>query len=989
MTNLSLYLLGPVRAKLNKKNVEVKPRKALALLIYLAVTAERQARDSLATLLWPESNQRLARHALRGRLSELNLTLGGNWIEADRESIGLRAGLALDVAEFKRLLSQKASDPQPLITAVNLYRDDFLTGFTLPGCPQFDEWQYFQSESLRQSLASVLEGLIGLLSDRGDYEAAIPYARRWLSLDPLHEAAHRQLMQLYAQSGQPAAALRQYERCRQTLADELGISASPKTTSLYNDIRAGRLTATTIISPAPLLPRSSAPSRHNLPAQSTPFIGRTRELADLSRLLKDPAIRLVTILAPGGMGKTRLARAAAEQHLSEFTDGVFFVPLAPLRAASGIVTAIAENIGYSFYGENPPAQQLMDFLQDRSLLLVLDNFEHLLNGAPLVADILRTTPEMRVLATSRERLNLHGETVFSLDGLAIPEANPVDLSGTPEDAPEYDAVTLFIQSARRACPDFELRPGDLDYLTRICRRTAGMPLAIELAASWADVLSLAQIAAELQQGIDILETDMRDLPARHRSIRVTFEGTWERLSDDERAIFGKLSVFRAGFTLAAAQTVAGANARHLRGLAHKALIQWESNQRFTVHELLRQFGASKLAEMGQLLAIQARHAAYFTDFMAERKQDIKTNRQLEALELIDPDFENVRTAWLHVVRHQQWAQLPAFLLSLWFYCDARMRSQEAIDLLAQAENALRSAPSSVATELALGRVLAPLGWFYSDLGFAEKGATTCDEAINILRQYDSSEDLLAALFDRQRTAFDLFQPDVVVNLAEEGLEIAQAINDKYWAGHLMVWAGAGPQGGLEVNHGQTRQFAERALALCEELGNRWGMIRALEVLSQVCWRQAQYVRAKHCVEQALLIAKSFGRARTLAGLYSVQARIARSEADYATAQMSWRQTLHLYRDTGYTWMLPLPLRHLAQLYVDQYDFEKAVMILATIQPHHLSASANDQKVQALLDELKTRLDPDRFAAAWSHGQQRTLNALVAEVLSDDAGRELM
>jgi DNA-binding SARP family transcriptional activator len=239
MADLSLYLLGPPRVKLDDDYIEVKPRKALALLIYLAVTAEPHSRDFLATLLWPFSDQCRARHALRNRLCELKQALGNDWIDAGREILGLRSGCWLDVAEFQQYLAQDVSDPQILSKATVIYRDNFLNGFTLPDCPQYDKWQYFQKEGLRQALASVLDRLVEILSDRGDYQTAVSHARRRLALDPLHEPACRQLMRLYALSGQHSAALRQYDLCRQNLAEELGVQPEKETTILYEQIRDG------------------------------------------------------------------------------------------------------------------------------------------------------------------------------------------------------------------------------------------------------------------------------------------------------------------------------------------------------------------------------------------------------------------------------------------------------------------------------------------------------------------------------------------------------------------------------------------------------------------------------------------------------------------------------------------------------------------------------------------------------------------------------
>ena len=249
MASLKLYLLGLPRIELDEQLVTIQRRKALALLFYLAINGKSQSRDTLATLLWPDNNQKQARLALNRHLFELREQLGGDWLESDHQTIGLRADadLWLDVDLFQRHLATCAGAiptcRAPLTQAVSLYRADFLTGFTLLDCPEFDEWQFFQSEGLRQQFAAALERLIQIQQDQDDYEAAIPHARRWVALDPLHEPAQRYLMQLYAQTGQQAAALRQYQLCRQTLEDELGAAPDAQTTMLYERIRSGALSS--------------------------------------------------------------------------------------------------------------------------------------------------------------------------------------------------------------------------------------------------------------------------------------------------------------------------------------------------------------------------------------------------------------------------------------------------------------------------------------------------------------------------------------------------------------------------------------------------------------------------------------------------------------------------------------------------------------------------------------------------------------------------
>ena len=246
---------------------------------------------------------------------------------------------------------------------------------------------------------------------------------------------------------------------------------------------------------------------------------------------------------------------------------------------------------------------------------MLDNFEHVLDAARYVDDILRTASGVRILATSRERLGLQSETVYVLRGLEFPILDNL------ADLENYDAVKLFLEGASRVRPDFELLAEDLEDLTRICRLTAGMPLALELAAGWFDTLSLAHIAAEIEQGLDILETDLRDVPDRHRSIRATFDRTWQYLTEEDQQVFMRLSVFRGGFNREAARAVAESGRHNLRRLGHKALIEVSADGRYNIHELLRQFGAEKLAQSAEKAIIRAKHMTFFADFMAERQQE--------------------------------------------------------------------------------------------------------------------------------------------------------------------------------------------------------------------------------------------------------------------------------------------------------------------------------------------------------------------------------
>ncbi len=665
---------------------------------------------------------------------------------------------------------------------------------------------------------------------------------------------------------------------------------------------------------------------------------------------------------------------AARLQIGRYADGVIIVQLASLNSANDIVTTIAENIGFSFYGDHLPAQQMIDFLRERSMLLVLDNFDHLLDGAPLVADIVQTALNVKLLVTSREKLNLSGEIIFAMSGLAFPEWE------TLADALEYDAAKLFIQSAQRVRSDFEFQAVDLAHLARICRLTEGMPLALVLAAGWVDVLSLQQIAAEIKHGIDILETEMRDVPERHRSVRATFDLTWRRLTDGEQCALMRLSVFRGGFTVEAAQAVADADMRDLRKLANQALVQVSPDGRHDIHDLLRQFGAEKLAASGEQPDIQARHAAFFIEFMAQRQRDIRTNRQLEALALIDPDFKNVRSAWHFAVNKQDWQVFPKFLHSLWFYCDVRSRGQKAVELLEEAVRALQREPASVVTELALGRVLARLGWFYNDIGFAERAAATCDEAIHILRQHDSPEDLVAALYGRQKLAGFLNQPDIALSASQEGLRIARSIGDKSWEGNCLL--GLGWASIVNGDLSAALQYAEEGLAILEGVGNRWGIGLAYGLLGRINADQHNYEEAAQWFEKALIFSETFGHLYGIAANHTRQAGIALARRNFRMARRHLLKALRVFGDAGYQWRATYPLAHVAELFAAQDQPQRAVEILATVHKQRAQLQLTDEDAQMLRGELEAKLESDDFATAWARGMEREFNAVVAELLAE-------
>jgi DNA-binding SARP family transcriptional activator/predicted ATPase len=685
MPHLSIRLLGPFQATLDGAPLTgFVSDKARALLAYLATEADQpHRRGALAGLLWPDVPEQSARTSLRTALANVRQVIGDPasppFLHVTRQTVQFnrRSDALVDVTEFARLLeavppqlAEQAADPQTvqdLEEAVALYRGSFLEGFSLADSPAFEEWVLLNREHCHRLLMDALRGLAEGYERRGEYEPALRHAWRQVELDPWREEAHLQVMRLLALDGQRSAALEQYERCRRLLRDELGVEPSAETTGLYEAIRRGELVAPALERPDDRAPPSFKPPAplYNLPSQATPFVGRQEELAALERLLADAAVRLVTITGPGGIGKTRLAlalgallaknqgAAGSDSASLGFPHGVVLMALAAASSAQDIAPAIAEACQLRL--ERGQAQ-LFDYLRQKQLLLIVDNLEHLLDGAGLLAEILRTAPGVKVLATSRERLQLHGEQVFPMQGLAFPEQDPrpstlasVDV-GTSVEA--YPAMRLFVGSARRVQPAFALCPGDLTTLARICRLVEGMPLALELAASWVDTLALNHILDEIRHSLDLLQTEWRDILRRQRSVRAVFDTSWGQLGEAEQALFPQLSVFRGGFTRAAAEEVAmggratAVSPRLLSRLVNKSFIQYDqAGDRYQMHELLRQYGAERLAQDPvHETQVRSQHSHYFCRWLHEQEARLKSGKQQAALDEIEAEIDNVRTA---------------------------------------------------------------------------------------------------------------------------------------------------------------------------------------------------------------------------------------------------------------------------------------------------------------------------------------------------------
>jgi predicted ATPase/DNA-binding CsgD family transcriptional regulator len=634
----------------------------------------------------------------------------------------------------------------------------------------------------------------------------------------------------------------------------------------------------------------------NLPTQPTPFVGRLEELHQISALINDPECRLLTLVGPGGIGKTRLAIEVVRQ--LNGSKRSYFVPLQPLNSPDLIVPALAEAIGLEFTAGTEPKEQMLDYLSRNSMLLLLDNFEHLLDAAPLVSDILTAAPSVKLLVTSRERLNLVEEWSFEVQGLNFPiSASAAAVLET------YSAVQLFVQRARRSQSDFSLTDTRKPAVIRICQLVGGMPLGIELAAVWVRALSCDEIADEIEHSLDILTTPARNVEPRHRAMRAVLEHSWKMLTDAEQQVFTKLSVFKGGFRKDAAQVVAGASLPTLSALVDKSLLRVSESGRYEIHELLRQYGEEHLDVSGETDNTRDAHALYFTDFLAQREQDIKGRRQIAALYEIDADFENIRAAWRWHLATKNYAALDSALETFRLYLEMRGPHADAIELLRSAHNQLTAeaaAEPSADLHVIKGRMQARLMWLDMWEGFSSESLAAmkpdAEELLAAARQQGDKAQIAYCLW--LLGVLDVFADNFEAGLPwlEECLAVYTELDDPFYIARAADWLG-----GLLEGYGQTEagvKLSQQSYDLRRAIGDRYGMTAALANLIDAALSAGRYDQAKRFAQemgqhyQALGSGKWMTRATGYLSVASFQ------QGDFQTTRALAEETMEIIATGG-------------------------------------------------------------------------------------------
>lgn len=928
---LEIRVLGGLTITIGGQRKRLTARVDEALLVYLIAHSDPIPRDTLTNLLWHNSDPKQANHNFRSALSRVRRVVG-DYLTVTRQVVGFDHSQPhyFDAAHFEKLLDPLLLQPdklrlvdenntEQLAVAIKLYQGDFLAGFAVRGSSvEFDSWRLLVQERLHTLASNALRQLVHNALYSGQWSRGIQYAAKLVYIDPLNELAHQLKMRLHLRDRDRSAALRQYETCHQILADELDVEPLPSTQELAERIR------------------TATPEANNLPVDPSPLVGRQTEIETIVTTLLAPETQLVTLTGIGGIGKTRVALATARQLNGRLCNGIIFISFIGIDHPDGLTLAVADALGIDDQLEansnQSPDEIIANHLRERECLLLLDNYEPLLthlDATKLVELLLQHAPDVRLLVTSRESLQLYEERVIALDGL------------------QSSAPILFTQYATRVRGK-PLPADNTEQIDRICDLLAGVPLALELAASHTRTQSVAAIVDHITETIAGLQTTLRNLPPRQRSLRAAFDYSWELLSGLLHAQLAQLSLFAGDFDSEAAQAI-GVAPESLQILVTKSLLQSQPDDRYALHPLIREFADEKLQD-----AKRSETASQFCDHFAKAfgywAKALARSMVHEALAAWRLDSANVVQAWHLAIAERNAQALQGLNFPLGKFHDWRNWYHAAETLYTEAADALVDWRHANGDELAAyGDILLRQAWFVYVQGRIDQAIKMMEHAEPVIQRGGNQQSigvwrrvflqmiLKSGDYARAQTLTNtlLADSDPTSNPEEHA-------NRLFDSCHVFTATGA---------YDRAAELINEALEIFKELGDTRREQMCQYALGNLARSQGNYDEAISLLGDCLVARLNLGDSKSIANTQGSLADALYAVGKLDEAQQMAEAACVLYAELNDKIGWPYPLNVLGNLARDRGDKETAVTHYRTAMAMAVETNRQMKVVELLLDWL--------------------------------------
>jgi predicted ATPase/DNA-binding SARP family transcriptional activator len=968
--NLEAYLLG---SPIFRRDGEILPllitRKTLSLLAYLLLHQHNaHSREKLASLFWGDVSDQQARHSLRTALATLRNEFGAELFITDRETVKINPDIPfwIDARQFEND-AKATSDAEitGLQKAIDLYRGDLLADF-------YDDWISLEREHYHIIYLELLLRMAQLMRSRSEYARAIEHAEKVLESDPANERAFQHLIFCRLANGDRVAALKEYEECRRVLEEELAVEPSPETTALYQWLKK-----------APIMATEARIT--NLPIPLTSFIGRSREMARVKDMLAQ--VRLVTLTGSGGCGKTRLAIRVASDLVDAFRDGVWWVDFAPLMDEALVLQTITTALGVYEAPKIPLSETLVNYLFPRNVLLVLDNCEHLVGEiSKLVLTLLSACEMLKILTTSREALDIPGETILRVPSLSFPIGRQL-MQG--EKLGDYESVRLLLERAVAVKPDFTLTRVNASAVVQICRRLDGIPLAIELAAARLKVLPAEQIAARLNDRFNLLTAGGRPTLPRHQTLRAVMDWSYNLLSEKVQAVFCYLSVYSGGWLLEAAQAVckdiilSNEVIAVMASLVDKSLVEVAEGQggvaRYRMLETMRQYGLERLVEAGWIDEARRCHASYFAKLAEKAELQLRGPEMHAWIEQLEAEHDNIRAALEWSLTQESPELSLRFAGALGIFWRKRGYLSEGRTWLER----MLALSKDLAPALRV-KAMAPASWLERDLGNYQRAAELQVECLQILRASGDQTSLVDILIQGGLLAVYKNDPQHAFAYFTESLSLSEQLDYPWGCAMALVNLGHAALFNLQWDT-QARSRCEQALELFKELDDETEQAHALIILGAGAHYEHDDPRGHTQLEKAVTICRQAGDKRQLAWATTVLSQMIGRLGKIDHALPVAKEGLRLAVELGEKTVAVFAIIFLALLLKGLGQVERSLRLLScgiaygNSFGHQVSPYLWDA-IHPELDSMRSILGEQAFAKVWAEGKAMSFERALQDGL---------